>query len=134
METRNVEELQLQFYCSALRKVYNILTRNILVQIPQIARAYHVDQHIARDPLDAGSALLLSDFTPVDGWQLVSLMNLQQCKAALRSVAMFHAFFWGGCPGLSGKVWEVPDEAKRNLSFSATPMSTTMNEYCVVQY
>jgi 3'-phosphoadenosine 5'-phosphosulfate (PAPS) 3'-phosphatase len=72
-----------------------------------VPRAYNVAlRPVPESPLDSKFAMLLSDFSPADGWRQQGLLGEAQLRASLATLARFHAFFWEG-----SAVWEDADVA-----------------------
>ena len=67
------------------------LTSTGTVSIP---KCYHADKRKhATNPIESKFALLLEDFSPNEGWAQVKMLSHEESKAALVSLARFHAFF-----------------------------------------
>jgi len=50
----------------------------------------------ADDPVESRFSLLLSDFSPDDGWGQRSLLSEGEARASLTALAKLHAYFWAG--------------------------------------
>eukprot|EP00520_Triparma_pacifica_P009170 CAMPEP_0118639798 /NCGR_PEP_ID=MMETSP0785-20121206/4415_1 /TAXON_ID=91992 /ORGANISM="Bolidomonas pacifica, Strain CCMP 1866" /LENGTH=764 /DNA_ID=CAMNT_0006531149 /DNA_START=119 /DNA_END=2410 /DNA_ORIENTATION=- len=60
-----------------------------------------------RDPVKSKFSLLVSDFSPDNGWRQEGLFDLPQMKASLTTLARLHSYGWGGeQDNLKGVVWE----------------------------
>ena len=58
-----------------------------------VPACYHADTRRHSEPIESKFALLLEDFSPMDGWAQVRMLDHQESKAALVALARFHAFF-----------------------------------------
>ena len=62
-----------------------------------VARAYHVERRPCESELiESRFAMLLTDFSPADGWRQSGMLSAAEARAALGALARFHGFFWEG--------------------------------------
>ena len=119
---RDIKSYQIETAFLASRACEDLCNAGI-----HVARAYHAQMRLAKEPIDSRFTLLVEDFSPEGGWKQFGILEKSYMNTALTTLAKMHAFFW--CSDkyqgdLEGSVWDIgtywspgkqPDEQFDNI-------------------